>query len=84
MAIKDFNPATDYPDQVRWFDALGACRCGKPATGKLMGPRNESYGTSCGMCASKRLARAMAEREASMVYDHQAAVQPAPSLPCKD
>ena len=68
MALKNFNPATDYPDQPRWFDALGTCRCGKPATGKLMGPRNESYGASCKPCADKRLARAKQEREAVVAY----------------
>lgn len=50
-------------DDVRWFDALGTCRCGKPATGKLMGSRNESYGAYCGKCAEKRLKAAQKERE---------------------
>lgn len=44
------------PDDVRWFDALGKCReCPKPATGKLMGSRNDSYGPYCQSCAEKRL-----------------------------
>lgn len=67
-ALKGFNPATDYPDQPRWFDSLGKCGCGKPANGKLMGPRNESYGPSCATCADKRIARAKAEREAARAY----------------
>lgn len=46
----------DEPDPVRWFNALGTCKCGKPATGTLMGPRNESYGVSCSKCADKRIA----------------------------
>jgi translation initiation factor 2 beta subunit (eIF-2beta)/eIF-5 len=51
-------------DDVRWFDALGKCReCPKPATGKLMGSRNDSYGPYCQKCADKRLMRAMAERQ---------------------
>lgn len=67
--LKGFNPATDYPDQPRWFDPVGACRdCRKPATGKLMGPSNESYGVSCGPCADKRLRRAKQEREAVEAY----------------
>ena len=54
-----------YPDQVRWFDALGTCAmCGKAATGKLMGPRNDSYGASCQRCADKRIKRAEKERAA--------------------
>lgn len=72
--LKGFNPATDYPDQVRWYDALGSCRdCLKPATGKLMGPQNESYGAYCQKCADKRLDRAKQEREAVKAY---AATQP--------
>ena len=51
-------------DPVRWFDALGTCGgCGKPANGKLMGPRNESYGAYCKRCADKRLKAADKERE---------------------
>ena len=50
-------------DQVRWFEALGSCAgCGKPATGKLRGPQNESYGNYCAKCAEKRLIRAEHER----------------------
>lgn len=67
--LTGFNPETDYPDQPHWFDALGSCRCGKPATGKLMGPRNESYGQSCGSCADKRLKRAKQERDAVAEYE---------------
>ena len=48
----------DEPDPVRWFDALGLCKCGKPAHGRLMGPRNESYGPACTKCAGARLKRA--------------------------
>jgi hypothetical protein len=50
-------------DPVRWFEALGSCpRCGKPATGTLQGPRNESCGVSCERCAERRIARAAKER----------------------
>ena len=49
-------------DQVRWFDPVGKCPCGKPGTGKLMGPRNESYGAYCGKCAERRLKKANDER----------------------
>ena len=62
---RGFYPRTTLPDPVRWFDSLGTCACGKPATGKLMGPRNESYGASCRPCADKRLKRARQEREAA-------------------
>jgi hypothetical protein len=50
-------------DQVRWFDALGSCICGKPATGVLRGPRNESYGAHCRRCAEARLKKAERERD---------------------
>ena len=50
------------PDPVRWFDALGTCQCGKPAHGRLMGPRNESYGKYCTKCADARLKKAVAAR----------------------
>lgn len=53
----------DEPDPVRWFNALGTCRCGKPAHGRLMGPRNESYGPYCTACATKRLKKAEATRD---------------------
>lgn len=53
----------DEPDPARWFDALGTCQCGKPAHGKLMGPRNESYGSYCTRCAEARLAKAKKLRE---------------------
>lgn len=50
-------------DPVQWFDRLGICRCGKPATGILRGPRNESYGTSCERCANTRINKARKEEE---------------------
>lgn len=50
-------------DQVRWFETLGTCRCGKPAVGTWRGPRNESYGFACGKCGPKRVAKAEKERE---------------------
>lgn len=50
------------PDQVRWFEALGTCACGKSATGWLRGPRNESYGVSCFKCGQARVVRAERER----------------------
>lgn len=67
--MKGFDPATQMPDDVRWFDVIGKCRvCPKPAVGKLMGSRNESYGQYCEACASKRLSRAKQEREAASAY----------------
>lgn len=53
----------DEPDPVRWFDSLGTCKCGKPAHGRLMGPRNESYGAACTKCAEARLKKASDARE---------------------
>jgi hypothetical protein len=50
-------------DQVRWFEALGCCACGKAATGTLRGPRNESYGHVCFKCGDARVKRAERERE---------------------
>lgn len=51
--------------EVRWFDATGTCRCGKPAHGKLMGPRNESYGSACRTCATRALDAAEKHRNAA-------------------
>lgn len=51
------------PDPVRWFVALGSCRCGKSATGTLRGPRNDSYGNSCTACADKRIKAAQKMRD---------------------
>ena len=35
-------------DPVQWFQEYGPCyECGKPATGVLRGPRNDSYGNYC-------------------------------------
>lgn len=56
------DPRYNEPDPVRWFDALGLCQCGKPAHGKLMGPRNESYGSYCTKCAEARLKKAAEAR----------------------
>ena len=75
--MRKFNPATDYPDQVRWFDPTGKCECGKSAVGKLMGPRNESYGAYCAACAKKRLDRAKQEQSASREYLAQSKEQTA-------
>jgi len=44
--------------EVRWFDRLGSCRCGKAATGVLRGPGNASYGNACESCAKRALAQA--------------------------
>jgi len=50
-------------DQVRWFELLGTCRCGKAATGTWRGPRNESYGLACSKCGPIRVVKAEKERE---------------------
>lgn len=60
-----YDPRTEAPDEVRWFDKTGICKeCQKPATGVLRGPRNESYGPYCQAHADRRLTAAKAEREA--------------------
>lgn len=58
---------TETPE-LRWFDPLGKCQCGKPSTGILRGTGNDSYGPHCARCATKRLdesARVRAEIEKS-------------------
>jgi hypothetical protein len=60
-------------DQAQWFDGLGTCRCGKPATGILRGTRNESYGSYCRRCAEKRIKAAEKARRDSP--PHPAAVE---------
>lgn len=57
--------ALEWSLEVRWFDATGTCRCGKPAHGKLMGPRNESFGSACRSCAAKALDAAEKHRNAA-------------------
>lgn len=52
-----------YIDQVRWFEQLGTCKCGKPATGTLRGPRNESYGHACNRCGNARVRAADLARD---------------------
>jgi len=47
---------------IRYFRKLGVCRCGKPATGWLMGARNDEYGVACEPCAKKLIAKS--DREA--------------------
>ena len=65
MSLAKYNPATEAPDEVRWFDKTGTCKeCAKPAIGVLRGPRNETYGPYCQTHADRRLATAKAEREA--------------------
>lgn len=53
-------------DAAKWFDSLGECRCGRPATGILRGARNEHMGFFCVRCASRRLAKDEREREDEM------------------
>jgi hypothetical protein len=52
-----------WPSEVRWFDAVGTCRCGKPAHGLLRGPGNASYGAACAPCAKKALDAAERKRQ---------------------
>lgn len=60
-----YDPRTEAPDEVRWFDKTGTCKeCAKPGIGVLRGPRNESYGPYCQKHAAARLTTAKAEREA--------------------
>lgn len=55
------------PDDARWFDSLGGCfNCAKPANGKLMDSRNQSYGAYCAKCATARLEKAKKERTGRM------------------
>ena len=41
--------------ELRWFEDLPRCGCGRPSAGILRGSRNESYGHHCKRCAEKRL-----------------------------
>lgn len=44
------------PDDATWFDAVGRCqKCGKPATGLLMGSRNQRLGAYCEPHAIERI-----------------------------
>lgn len=44
-----------WPTNIQYFRELGVCRCGKPATGWLIGPRNAPYGVACEPCSRKAL-----------------------------
>ena len=52
-----------HTDPSTWFDPVGTCRCGKPATGFLRGDRNQSMGPYCRKCADKRIKDANKARE---------------------
>lgn len=47
-----------WPKEIRWFQPVGTCQCGKPAHGWLMGPRNDKWGVACAPCSKKALAAA--------------------------
>ena len=50
------------PDRARWFESLGVCKCGKPASGTLRGPANEAIEVCCEWCARRRIAKAERNR----------------------
>lgn len=56
----------DVMAEVRWFDHLGTCQCGKPAIGILRGSRNEDRGKACMRCAERRLAESDRARHAEL------------------
>ena len=43
------------PTNAQWFQELGKCVCGKPATGKLMSDRNATLGSYCKRCAERAI-----------------------------
>lgn len=45
----------DETTELRWFEAVPKCTCGRLAEGKLMGAKNQSYGWHCRRCAGLRL-----------------------------
>jgi hypothetical protein len=49
--------------EIRWFEKLPRCGCGKTATGILRGTQNQSFGHHCDGCATKRLKASAKERE---------------------
>lgn len=52
---------TTWPTNIQYFRKLGNCRCGKPATGWLIGPRNDVYGVACEPCSRKALKAAQGD-----------------------
>lgn len=51
-------------DEAQWFSPLGKCRkCGKDATGTVMGRHNQPMGAYCRLCGEKRISAAVAERD---------------------
>lgn len=53
-----------YGDDSRWFESLGECECGKPATGIVRGTQNQSMGRFCSACAKRKITRAEKARAA--------------------
>jgi hypothetical protein len=49
--------------ELRWFEHIPRCRCGRKADGILRGSRNESFGHHCESCATRRLKASERERE---------------------
>ncbi len=62
-SVMPFNYLALHPD-AQWFRALGGCvGCGKPATGTLMGRRNDERGPYCAKCAERAIKAAQKTRE---------------------
>jgi len=56
------EPMSVTDDPARWFESLGVCRCGKPATGTLRGVRDEAIEVCCAFCARGRIDKAERNR----------------------
>lgn len=55
----------DRLDQAQWFQPFGTCAhpgCSKPATGTVMGTRNQNLGKYCEPHGSRRVIAARHER----------------------
>jgi hypothetical protein len=62
------------PDDAQWFQSLGPCvGCGKPATGFIMGYRNDKRGPACQRCADKaiKLAHKRGKMHPDWVYSEK-------------
>lgn len=66
--------------EAQWFRGLGSCRCGKPATGELMGTRNQSLGAFCRPCATRKIASAAKLRAQYRAIADRAGVGPTERL----
>ena len=66
----------NYHPDAQWFESLGTCRCGcgKPATGRLRGHRNDDRGPYTRQCAERAIKAAHKRGNAMPDYVYELSV----------